>query len=463
MIFGMMTQDSESQTTNTPTAGGLLTPGTRFPVRAHIRDILHDRVPLGEPELALLSCPAFLRLERIQQLGFVSRIWPGARHARYEHSLGVFHLARLAVDRLRLEACGSDIDDADARTLCAAALLHDIGHYPFSHAIEELGPPVIPHEEVGRRVICAEPVSSILGVHWDVDPERVAAIVAPGSRQLPAVDKLLRGILSGSLDVDKLDYLPRDAMGCGVPYGGVDTTRLIDSLRIATPPGEPGQRIVIDAKGVSPLHSLINARQEMFDNVYWHHTNRACMVMLLRAVQEALIAGSISGETLTELDDASLLAALAAPEMPVETRRLVAGLQQRHIHKRAVEFSSNATSLYEHLTLLFHDPVQRRSIELGMAERLSDRIGKPVSPEAILIDVPKPEKWRTDVWVQFERPPVGFSTLMPWREVVGLTDDDFKRFEERRRLIRIVCSGEYREVVRASWEPLLLPGLGIAL
>ncbi len=463
MLARMNTPVPVSERLHPAARSDVLTPGTRFPVQAHIRDILHDRIPLGEPELAMLSSPVFLRLERIQQLGFVSKIWPSAKHARYEHSLGVFHLARLAVDRLRREAGGQDLTGADARTLCAAALLHDIGHYPFSHAIEELGPPVIPHEEAGHRIIRSEPVASILRVQWGVDPDRVASIVAPRDQQLERADELLRGILSGPLDVDKLDYLPRDALGCGVPYGGVDTTRLIDSLRIDTPPGESGSRIVIDAKGVSPLHSLINARQEMFDNVYWHHTNRACMAMLLRAVQEALIAGAISGETLTTLDDASLLTALSATGMPHETQRLVSGLQQRHIHKRAVEFSSNATSLYGRLTSLFHDPAQRRLIELAMVERLRVQSGKHVSPEAILIDIPKPETWRTDVWVRFEHPPVGFTTLMPWREVVGLTGDNFKRFEERRRLIRIVCASEFQNVVRDSWESLLLPAIGAVL
>ncbi len=437
-----------------------MTPGTRFPVATQIRDLLHDRIPLGEPELAILSSPPFLRLERIQQLGFVSRIWPGARHARYEHSIGVFHLARLAVQRLRHAPGGSTISDTDARTLSAAALLHDIGHYPFSHAIEELGPPVISHEEAGRRIILQDPIASILTSRWGIDPERVAAIVAPGDHPLPAVDQLMRGILSGPLDVDKLDYLPRDAIGCGVPYGGVDTSRLIDSLRIATPPGETQPAVVIDSKGVSPLHSLINARQEMFDNVYWHHTNRACMAMLLRAVQDALLAGAISGAELTGFDDRSLTQRLSEPSMPETTRYLNRALAERRIHKRAVEFSANAKPVFSQLSTLFEQPARRREIELAMAKRFQQLTDRHVTEDAILIDIPKPEKWRTNVWVQFEQPPIGFSNLMPWREVVGLSDDDFKRYEDHRRLIRIVAHDAVRDDVRGSWESLLLPELG---
>src|SRR5829696_457676 len=303
-------------------------PATGFHIKTTVRDALYDRIPLGQPDLALIGTAPFARLERIQQLGFVSRVWPGARHTRYEHSLGVLHLARLAVDHLRTTTEGAWITDLDARTIAAAALLHDVGHYPFSHAIEELGPPIMPHEAVGRVLIERDPVASILVREWEVDPARVATIVDPRGQSLPESDRVLRSVLSGPLDVDKLDYLPRDARACHVPYGGVDTARLIDSLRIAEIDGE--RRIVVGDKGVSPLHSLINARQEMFDNVYWHHTNRACMVMLLRAVQEALLVGAVTPEELIGHDDDSLLTRLASDAMPAATRRLARALRDRH-------------------------------------------------------------------------------------------------------------------------------------
>ena len=437
-------------------------PGTRFPVATTIRDALYDRIPLSEPELALVSTQAFLRLDRIQQLGFVSRVWPGAKHARYDHSLGVLHLTRLAISHLRATAGGSWITDEDARVVTSAALLHDIGHYPFSHAIEELGSPIVPHETVGARIIEGPQVALILRDAWGVDPARVAAVVDPRGRDLPPADRVLRGILSGPLDMDKLDYLPRDARACNVPYGGVDSARLIDALRIVETAagGAPERRVAIGAKGVSPLHSLINARQEMFDNVYWHHTNRACMAMLLRAVQDALAQGALSAEELTGLDDASLLAVLADSEMPPSTRRLTAALRERRIHKRGVEISARAAELYGRLGNLFFDPAARREAELRLAAALAADLGTAVEPEAVLIDIPKPEKWRTDVWVAFDAPPVGFTDLMAWREVVGLTDDDFKRYEEHRRLIRIVAAAPYRDHLARNWERLLLPLLG---
>lgn len=441
-------------------------PATRFRIETTIRDALYDRIPVTHVERILIGTEAFSRLERIQQLGFVSRVWPGARHTRFEHSLGVMHLTRLAVDHLRSAAGADFLTDEDARVAVAAALLHDIGHYPFSHAIEELGAPIVPHERAGRAIIEGPEIAPILAEVWGVDPARVAGMIDPDGHDIPPADRLLRGVLSGALDMDKLDYLPRDARACNVPYGGVDTARLIDAITVTNAGGSepwPSPTVAIDEKGVSPLHSLINARQEMFDNVYWHHTNRACMAMLLRAVQEALIARALEPGIFHRLDDATLLELLASTEMPASTRRLALALRRRQFHKRALEIGSRAFELYARLGNLFFAPLARRDVELQLASALEKHLGAQVPPEAILIDIPKPERWRTDVWVVFNRPPVGFSHVMPWRDVVGLTDDDFKRYEEHRRLIRIVAAEPYREAVAESWERLLLPLLGAAI
>ncbi len=430
-----------------------------------VRDALYDRIPLDTPELALIGTQAFLRLDRIQQLGFVSRVWPGAKHTRYEHSLGVFHLTREAVDRLAPMFMPGHFTARDAWTVIAAALLHDIGHYPFSHAIEELGSPILSHEEVGRRIIEGAEIAPVLERDWDVDPGQVAGLIHGQHDTLTPGQQILHGLLSGTLDMDKLDYLPRDAHACSVPYGGVDTSRLLDALTIIDAPSaaEPtmeSSRIAIREKGISPLHSLINARQEMFDNVYWHHTNRACMVMLLRAVQEALVAGRITPESLTDHDDASLLAFMRSDTMPQPTRDLAAALVERRIHKRAIEVSAGAIELYGRLGNLWFDPGARRTVEIAMCQELEEITGEQIPGTAILIDIPKPERWKTDVWVSFERPPIGFQPLMHWREVVGLGDEDFKRYEEHRRLIRIVTEERYRDIVAECWEQLVTPLLG---
>jgi len=430
---------------------------------AVVRDALYDRIPLTGDDLSLIATPEFQRLDRIQQLGFVSRIWPGAKHTRLEHSLGVMHLARQAALHLSRQPAGNWITLDDIRTVSAAALLHDIGHYPFSHAIEELGPPIQPHEEAGRRLIESGSINEAL-TDRNLEPARIAALIHGDRDELPERDRLLFQILSGTLDVDKLDYLPRDARACHVPYGGVDTARLLASLRIETitEPGTdvPTERIVVGPKGVSPLHSLINARQEMFDNVYWHHTNRTCMVMLLCAVQEAMQQRAIEPDDLWQMDDTTLLNRLREPSMPPGARRLADALATREFHKRAVEVSNRATELYGRLGNLWFDQHARRTVELQLTSALSARLSRPIDDTAILIDIPKPEKWKADVWVAYDSPPVGMQPLMSWRDVVGLSDDDFKQYEEHRRLIRIVTEPSLREIVAEEWESLLYPLLG---
>jgi hypothetical protein len=187
------------------------------------------------------------------------------------------------------------------------------------------------------------------------------------------------------------------------------------------------------------------------------------MVMLLRASQDAVLAGAIQPGELHRQDDASLLENLASAHMPPTTQRLARSLRDRVIHKRAVEISSRAFELYARLGNLFFDPRARRDVELELAKSLAARLQHDVPPEAVLIDIPKPERWGTDVWVHFERPPIGFSAFMPWRDVVGLTDEDFKRYEEHRRLIRIVVAEPYREAMAETWESLLFPLLGAAI
>src|SRR5438128_5333148 len=276
-----------------------------------VRDSLYDLIPLGPREEKLISTSSFLRLQKIKQLGFVYRIWPGATHTRYEHSLGCYYLAVRALRSLLQR--GDDgglfgVSVSSLQTLVVAALLHDIGHYPFSHTIEELCYPIITHEKVGRSIIEKSEIAIILERDYHLSPERVADFIdPPKTKVLPVDDELLNSLLSGALDVDKLDYLPRDARACNVPYGGVDVARLQLDLRIhPNVHDQPG--IVVTHKGISPLHSLLHARQEMFDNIYWHHTSRSFQAMLIRGVQDALQAGAMPTSQLAGLHDASLLA-----------------------------------------------------------------------------------------------------------------------------------------------------------
>lgn len=423
-----------------------------------IRDSLYDLIPLGALELDLIATQAFGRLQGVKQLGFCYRVWPGATHTRFEHSLGVYYLMLRALRAVRAQA--SSFVRADAiglRTMLAAALLHDIGHYPFSHAIEELGYPIIPHERVGRAIIESDEVASAL-TRRGLDPGRVADLVdPPKDRDLPPEDALLIRLLSGPLDVDKLDYLPRDARACNVPYGGVDVTRLLGSLTVLEVEGRP--RLGVTDKGVSPLNSLLHARQEMFDNVYWHHTNRAMMAMLLRAVQEALLAGQLTPADLPGHDDSSLLVLLSEPRMPESTRDLVLALRRRQPYKVLVEVSARAGRVYSQLDALFWDQAKRRRVEIALAEELRTATGIPVAPHDVLIDVPKPEKWEMDVRVRFGRPPLGMERTMSWTEATGQRPSDLGVYEQHQRRVRIVSRAAMRDELADRAYALLQPVL----
>ncbi len=427
-----------------------------------VRDSLYDLIPLGPREEKLIGTAPFLRLQKIKQLGYVYRVWPGATHTRYEHSLGCYYLAVRALRSLLQR--GEDgglfgVSISSVQTLIVASLLHDIGHYPFSHTIEELGYPIVLHEKVGRSIIENSEIASILERDYHLSPERVADFIdPPKTRALPTDDELLSCLLSGALDVDKLDYLPRDARACNVPYGGVDVARLQGALRIH--PNVNGQRrIVVTHKGISPLHSLLHARQEMFDNIYWHHTSRALQMMLMRAVQEALLNNALQTEQLVGLDDASLLSLLQQQHMPSSSRALAEDLEMRRPYKGVIEISRMAGRLYNRLDALFWDAQRRRHIEQLLSDELADALEMEIADYEVLFDIPRPEKWEMDVWVTFANPPVGMGPLVTWVEATGLQPDDLARYEQHQRRIRVVVPERLRTPLLARRDDLLLPTL----
>lgn len=426
-----------------------------------VRDSLYDLIPLGPREVKLISSPEFLRLQHVKQLGFVYRIWPGATHTRYEHSLGCYHLTVRALRALlqRGENGGLDgVSISSIQALVVASLLHDIGHYPYSHTIEELGHPILLHERVGRSIIEKSSIATILERDYHLSPERVADFIDPPKNRSPHPDdELLGHLLSGPLDVDKLDYLPRDARACNVPYGGVDVSRLLSSLLVQKVDGK--RRIAVTHKGISPLHSLLHARQEMFDNIYWHHTSRAFQIMLVRAVQDALISEQLRAEQLVGLDDYSLLALLQGETMPQSTRLLTLSLTMRQPHKVVLEISRMAGRFFNRLDALFWDSERRRRVECQLAQRLSEALAVEIADHELLFDIPRPEKWEMDLSITFEHPPVGMKPFMSWVEVTGLQPDDLARYEQHQRRIRLVVTTRLRDLLTARRDDVVLPTL----
>lgn len=291
-----------------------------------VRDPLWNNVRLDDTARQLVDSAPFQRLRYVRQLGLAHLVYPGATHTRFEHALGAYHLASQAVALLGERGSLEEVDPADVQIVRAAALLHDIGHYPFSHALEEIGAPH--HEEVARPLITSGPVADILRRSLGADaPERIVAFVR-GASSSP-----LQGLISGSIDLDKLDYLRRDAFMCGVPYGQIDVDRLLNAIAVVADPDTHHLTIGVAEKALSALESLLFAKYQMYRNVYWHHTVRSATAIYKRIVADAITGGALRPDELSTFGDEGLLSELKrrAPSP------LLDALAARRLHKRAVE------------------------------------------------------------------------------------------------------------------------------
>ncbi|MEO6445982.1 MAG: HD domain-containing protein [Gemmatimonadaceae bacterium] len=290
-----------------------------------IRDPLWNNIRVDPVALRLIDTPVFQRLRYVRQLGWAYLVYPGATHARFEHALGTYHLAGRTLRLLGDNGALRGIPAEEATIVRMAALLHDVGHYPFSHALEEIGAPH--HEEVARPLITSGEVATVLRELAPDAPERVLALIRGQS------DSPLQGLVSGSLDLDKIEYLNRDALMCGVPYGEIDADRLMNSLTVVGDAASGGAHVGVMEKGLSALESLLFAKYQMYRNVYWHHAVRSATAMYKRLVADALAASALEVRELSFLTDESLLHALEqrAPSA------LLDALRNRRLYKRAFE------------------------------------------------------------------------------------------------------------------------------
>ncbi len=295
-----------------------------------LRDPIWNNIRLDPLALALLDTPVVQRLRYVRQLGLAFLVYPGATHSRFEHALGAYHLAGVALRLLDERGALVGVSVYQQQVVRAAALLHDVGHYPFSHALEEIG--VTHHEEVARPLILAGAVADALRTALGDDaPHDVFALIT-GRSESP-----LQGLISGSLDLDKVEYLKRDAAMCGVPYGEIDVDRLINSLVIVAHPSHGGPTVGVHEKGLSALESLLFAKYQMYRNVYWHHAVRSATAMYKRLVAVAIDSGAVQRDAVARFTDEGLLVHLEAATLPDEASALLVGLRGRRLHKRTYE------------------------------------------------------------------------------------------------------------------------------
>ena len=277
-----------------------------------IKDSVHDYIEVSGVARDLLDTPALQRLRHITQLGTADYVYPAANHTRFEHSLGVYHLASEALAHLGIEG-------RQAERVRAAAICHDVGHGPYSHCLEGLI-----HRRTGKYhddvadLLLKGQIAAVLAAH-DLDPEKVADLVRGEGR--------LGQLISGELDVDRTDYLVRDAHHTGVPYGTIDHGRLTRELRFVD--GE----LVLGEGNVQTAESLLVARALMNPTVYNHHVSRIGKAMLQRGTERLLAESDLDGRELRRMDDHDLLVALRDEEATREDARR---LSARDLYKRAI-------------------------------------------------------------------------------------------------------------------------------
>ncbi|MFB6093003.1 MAG: HD domain-containing protein [Haloquadratum sp.] len=321
---------------------------------ATIKDSVHDHIEIEGVAAALLDTEPVQRLRHIKQLGTVGMVYPSANHTRFEHSLGVYHLADRALDHLGIEG-------VQAERVRAAALLHDVGHGPYSHNIE-----TVTHRHTGkyhddvRELLAGGTVGEVLRDH-DLDPDHVAALVAG--------EGTYGQLVSGELDVDRMDYLVRDAHHTGVPYGTIDHERLIRELTFVD--GE----LVLEEGNVQTAESLLLARALMNPTVYQHHVARISKAMLRRGAERLLDRTDLTPQQLRRMDDHDFLVALRSTPATSEVARRH---RTRDLYKRAVWAEWDAVPE----AVVDADFDTLRDLEAAIAERVG------LDPARVIVDVP---------------------------------------------------------------------------
>lgn len=369
------------------------------------RCAVHGFVTLTDWEREIISQRAYQRLRRIRQLGWTDQVYPGAMHTRFEHSLGVMHVATAMYDgivnssRAVLEH-DLKFDDAglqrDRILVRLTALLHDVGHSPFSHAAEELFPQVegedrrYEHEEYSAAIIREKLRDAIeqhpLNDNYKIRADEIANLLEGSTETGRSL--IWRDIITGQMDADRIDYLIRDSLHAGVHYGQFDWRRLMGCLALVTTDAGLGYRLGVTEGGLHAAESLVLARYLMFTQVYFHKTRVAYDHHLCQALKEILPNGHFPKPTGIDLDDFlkwddwRVLGTLASGEGGEHGQRLC---ERNHYRE------------------VFHTPEAPKKQDLARFEKICEDLG-----DKLRVVVPAEKSWykvdETDIPIQSDNP-----------------------------------------------------------
>lgn len=433
-------------------------------MRKVIKDPIHGYIEIDDLTIAIIDTVEMQRLRRIRQLGFSYLVYPGANHTRFEHSLGVYHLMTLLLDRL-------EVAKEEEQELIVASLIHDIGHGPYSHVTEpvikkitgnsheDLKDIIFKQEVEEEAKVEAESAKTIAEVldELSLDKQKIAGYIKGERRaEYEEGERDLSKVLNGEIDVDKMDYLVRDSYYTGVAYGVVDNIRIIQGLDFV------GGKVVITEKGILPAEYLLFSRFLMYPTVYKHHTSRIAQLMFSKALEYFIESKSESEDhnirqyalALRRMDDSEINIALRnAKGYPEE---MVERINKRQLFKRAVYKGIN--ELNDDVAAQLSEEKRRKEIE----EEISKRAG--VDEKYVILDFQgeNGEELKESVAkVAVDKPIQGLQgrerserEIKSLREVSSLVSMLSQAFRENYK-VGVYTPARYREEVKKAAEMIL--------
>ena len=321
-----------------------------------ITDPVHRYIGFSAVERDLIDTSVFQRLRRIRQLAGAHLVYPSAQHSRFEHSLGTMHVAGYAGESLLRK--GFIENEDNIQQLRLAALLHDVGHGPFSHLFEEVleSKYSMTHEDMGKKVILESEIGDVLSGHG-FTPADICRLSFGESKS-----SFLNEIIAGSLSADIMDYLPRDSLFTGAEYGKIDYHRLIASFEVVAT-----GHLAINKSALYSFESMLISRYEMFKAVYFHKTVRSAEVMLLHSLAQAdnhlqitkitldkflNLTDEITLDQICSIDKNENAAKLARD---YRDRRLLKCVYEKFLHKQDRLYNKMSISTLEELRLRICD------------------------------------------------------------------------------------------------------------
>jgi HD superfamily phosphohydrolase len=446
-----------------------------------------EKVHLSERAYQLVDHPTFQRLHNLNQLNFVYLLYSGAKHSRFLHSLSTYEMAKRYIEGLLGDSyCKHLMYKHDFELFLAAALLHDIGQYPLAHAIEDLGDETFTGIPSGvktdyqmsgyfldRNPKTGGPtIADLLSkTKWGMDLERLGRILSRGPRRTEC-DHLIRSMLDGPLDVDKVSYLLYDSYFTGARYGlGIDLDGFLSSLVAIPPHGERHSQVGIFETGVVAAEGVISARYSMFSRVYWHHFNRAIMAMLKYAAAKTFLSpGGVSffgyiEDTFgfSDLDAVRYMHDRLREVMHLENTNPLSGLVDgtRRVYRRFLTFwGGDAKSGPTYRLLTSYNFKKLENLRVGLLERLGTMLGQKLEDYDLLFDVPKTEKRRDaleDVYVCDPEDTEKIEKLSTLSGVVGALCKEFEDLTKKCRIyispaVRDRLEGDERKAKRVKAE-----------